>query len=74
MPLGVRDHVVTANTPRVAATQLDVLDLELPEGQVISEHVELGQERSAGLVDFWQIIETFKRALKKLIGIYKRIN
>ena len=69
MPLGVRDHVVTANTPRVAATQLEVLDVELPEGEVVEEHVELGEESGSSLVDFWEEIETFHSVLVELFKV-----
>ena len=69
MPLGVRDHVVTANTPRVASTQLDVLDVELPEGEVVEEHVELGEESGSCLVDFWEEIETFHSVLVELFKV-----
>ena len=69
MPLGVRDHVVTANTPRVAATQLDVLHVELPEGEVVEEHVELGKESGSSLVDFWEEIETFHSVLVELFKV-----
>ena len=58
MPLGVRDEVVTANTARVASTQLNVLHVEVPESQVVGEHVEHGQEGGPGLVGGGGLVQT----------------
>ena len=58
MPLGVGDDCVTANTPRVAAAQLNVLHVEVPESQVVGEHVELGQEGGPGLIGLRSLVET----------------
>ena len=60
MPLGVRDEVVTANTARVASTQLNVLHVEVPESEVVGEHVEHGQEGCPGLVSLGSLIETIE--------------
>ena len=41
--LGVWDEIVASLTAGVAAPHLNVLHGEVPQGQVVSEHVQLGQ-------------------------------
>ena len=40
-----------------SASQLNILHVEVPESQVVGEHVELGQEGGPGLVDGGDLVE-----------------
>ena len=44
-------------TTELAASQLNVRHVEVPESQVVGEHVELGQEGGPGLVDGGDLVE-----------------
>ena len=43
-----------------SASQLNIGDIEVPESQVVGEHVELGQEGGSGLVHAGDLVETIK--------------
>ena len=43
-----------------SASQLNILDVEVPESQVVGEHVQLGQEGGPGLVDGGDLVETLQ--------------
>ena len=59
MQLGVGDdEVVTARTARVSPALLNIQHVEVPEPQVVGEHVQLGQEGGPGLVDGGNLVET----------------
>ena len=40
-----------------SASQLNIGDIEVPESQVVGEHVELGQEGGPGLIDGGDLVE-----------------
>ena len=52
------DEVVTARTARVSPALLNIQHVEVPEPQVVGEHVQLGQEGGPGLVDGGNLVET----------------
>ena len=43
MPLGVGDDVVTSLTGGISPSSLYVLHSEVPQGQIVGKHVEVGQ-------------------------------
>ena len=59
MPLGVRDDIVTASTTRISSTQLNVLHRQLPEGQIVGVHVEVGEEGCSEGVGLRGQVQTF---------------
>ena len=59
VPLGVRDDIVTASTTRISSTQLNVLHRQLPEGQIVGVHVEVGEEGCSEGVGLRGQVQTF---------------
>ena len=43
VPFGVRNDIVTAFTARIPSSKLDILHGEVPQGQIVGVHVEMGQ-------------------------------
>ena len=56
--LGVRDEIVAAQTAGVAAPLLDVLHAEVPQGEVVGEHVEVGQQGGSESINLWRQVQS----------------
>ena len=52
------DQIVAAGTARVAPAQLEVLQAQLPPGQIVGQQVDLGQQGGPGSVHLWAQVET----------------
>ena len=52
------DEIVAAGTARVAAAQLEVLNCQLPQGEIVGQQVDLGQQGGPGLVHLRAQVQT----------------